>query len=243
MTFNLNFTNLKNKVSNQDVRLETVEIGLDNLNATLTNHISSNSISHSASTIEVAPISTLASGDVQAAIEEILQKLTDHIQSPIAHEASKIEAEPLVSVNQGNVQAILEGLEQLELTNFNIVQTRIDNLCAKAIAIDSPVGRAFTSTQNAIDVLNFDIVALRDDVDDHETLINQILASLLNADNSTSTLQTTVDNLKNGTTGFSGLVLPLSPPSSPQVGSAYFNPGDNKLYVYNGSAYKSIQLV
>lgn len=243
MTFNLNFSNLKLKVSNLEARVDTMEVALDNLNATLNTHLTTTTDAHSSSAITLASVSGLAAGDLQAAIEELLQKINDHINSTDAHDAVNISAEPLVNIDQTNVQAILEGLEQLELTNFNTVQTRIDNLCANNIAITSPVNRTFTNTQNAIDVLNFDIVQLQNDSGDHETLIQQILASLLNSDSGTTALQNTVTGLSTGTVPFTGIIFPTGAAGTPQVGSAYFNPGDSKLYIYNGSGYKTVQLV
>jgi formate dehydrogenase maturation protein FdhE len=243
VSFNLNFSNLKLKVSNLETRIDTLDLNSNNLDSLINNHISEITGAHIAAAIELSSIPSLSADNVQEALEEILQKINDHTNNLDAHIASHISADPLININETNVQSLLEGLEQLEITNFNTVQTRIDNLCAADIDVDSPVNRTFTSTQNAIDVLDYDIVALKDDVADHQGLIDQILTSLLNSSSNTNNLQTELNNLKTGITGFTGFVLPTSPSITPQVGSAYFSPSDDKLYVYTSTGYKYTQLI
>jgi len=40
----------------------------------------------------------------------------------------------------------------------------------------------------------------------------------------------------------SNIRIPTSPPPNPAAGSMYFNPSENKLYVYNGTAWVAVQL-
>jgi hypothetical protein len=52
----------------------------------------------------------------------------------------------------------------------------------------------------------------------------------------------TMDLTLMGTTGGSGLLLPLSAPASPVAGSTYFEVGPNKLWVFDGSQWVSTEL-
>jgi chaperonin cofactor prefoldin len=190
---NLNFANLKSKVTNIDNRVTSLDSQVTTTSTNLANHISSTSGAHTANAIVVTPISNFAATDTQAAIEELLLKINDHLTSITAHTANSIVTDDLLTISGSDVQTLLLGLEDLEVTNFNTVQSRIDNLSAGEIAAAPPVGRSFTNVQQGINVLDADIVALKDDVADHQTLINQMLDSLLNNGNS---LQNEINTLQ-----------------------------------------------
>jgi hypothetical protein len=238
VSFNLNFSNLKTKVNNQGLRQDALDLSLSTLSTSLNTHLTSTGEAHPANTIGLASITGLSSSDVQAALAEILLKLNAHLDSSSAHRALDIQADPLSTINQANVQDLLQGLEQLQISNFNTIQARIDALAASDIAVASPVGRAFTNTQNAIDNFNVDITSLKDQSSDHGALITQMLTTLLNTTNDLST----VNNLRTGTVGFTGFIFPTSAPSQPQLGSAYFTVTDKKLHIYDGSGFVTTQL-
>ena len=240
---NLNFSNLRNKVNTIGNEVDALNTQVTSLSTNLTNHENATASAHVASSIIVNPVSNFASTNTQSAIEELLLKINDHITSITAHTANSIVTDDLLNIQGSNVQSLLQGLEDLELANFSTVQTRIDNLSAGEIAAAPPVGRSFSNVQQGINVLDADIVTLKNDVGDHENLINQMLSTLLNANNNTTSLLAAVDNLIAGNTNFSAFAFPTSAPASPRNGNAYFNATDNKLYIYNGSTWKTVQLI
>ena len=238
---NLNFTNLKNKVTNLSGRVDAIETSNTGFVTNLANHTNSVAGAHPAATITLSPLSGIAATDVQNALSELLLLIQNHIDSISAHHANNIITDDL-NVTQGNdVQFLLQELENMSINHYNTIQSRIDNLAAHHIAAAPPVGRSFSSVQAGIDVLNADIVDLKDDVGDHETLINQMLDTLLNSSNNNSALQTQINNLITGIIGFSSFRLPTSQGPS-QAGSAWVDVANDKLWIYT-DGWKFVNLV
>jgi len=52
-------------------------------------------------------------------------------------------------------------------------------------------------------------------------------------------VKATISNAKVQTS----LVIPTTSPPSPEAGSMYFDPSTSKLYVYDGTAWKSVNLI
>lgn len=233
---NLEFMNIKRRVSTLEDEVDALQSSGSQAVVSLNDHINSTAGAHVAEAITLAPIVGLASSTAQAAINELLTKINNHIINSDAHNATQINIEPLSVLESTTVQQGLEDLEQQAIDNFNNLQNQIDGLAASQISVSPPVGRTYNNVQSGINVIEADIATLKNDSGDHETLIQQLLTAQLNQNN---TSQVAI-GLQNGSIAFSAIVLPTSAPGNPVTGSAYFS--SNQLRIWNGSSYVSVNL-